>query len=836
MDVNYEVWGNPEDWRDASSYTYYGLGDFKRPKEGVNSYYNAYDNGSLVGGEVPTDLSLAFWGIGKGSILTKPMFLASYWDGDTIKTVAEPINDEEKSSVPCILGYASDGEGQYSLSWWNRYAPADNPGEAEWSTSNVINIWSMYREIFTAFNYQKVMLVPFVRVALGSPTSGWNETYVSLKQYIDGMVTGGAYANYNKILAIGYQLAVGEGGDDNRSTGNKELSINIPVNIKGSSRHWEGVKSNRQRDWLWFATEYGINTMLDSGMLNPGSYSYARSITPYRRLGAVDFSSLHNIGDGETGLCYKYCENYKEPSDTGYGQVPIPYYYDPDDEIWKINDSQPWNTNVADPFPYIECTTANKNVVRDYILGQIAYLGFPFVYDPSMATRGKIGDIGVYLPVFDDNGITTGEYKEGTAALELPNAEWVDGREGSGYDPTKPDGGGGDEDEGITVRPSTPSFTLAGHGTKCYALVESDIDEIFDDIYGRSSSSWSKLIKGLEMFGADPMGAIISFKWYPYSFSSTTNSAVYLGNTAINPLHQYPVIDSTANSCKSTTATYKWDVARNFVNSRKTTCRLYLPFYGFYELPLPLIISKTLSVYMSYNVPDELATWVISFDDVIYDFVECDPSIDIPLTGSNAAQIALTKRNTALSIATQVGATAAAIAVGATMQAPALGAAVGELGAIYSGAGTIGGVIQSLPWLEASSARALAAGGAAAAGIGAGGVASGANILNRISNAKMQIGHLMTNLPYHGAASSTTFLNLPMYPYIQFIQNVKMQGWNEAEYKIKVGIACDKWVTTNSMPANSLLQTTGIANMDVNDLELAEVQELNEILQSGFCK
>ena len=437
MDVNYEVWGNPEDWRDASSYTYYGLGDFKRPKEGVNSYYNAYSNGSLVGGEVPTDLSLAFWGIGKGSILTKPMFLASYWDGGTIKTVAEPINDEEVSSVPCILGYASDGEGQYRLSWWNRYAPTDNPGEAKWSTGSVINIWSMYREIFTAFNYQKIMLVPFVRVALGSPTSGWNETYVSLKQYIDGMVTGGTYVNHTKILSIGYQLAIGD-GEDNRSTGNKELSVNTLVNVKGSTRHWEGVKSNRQHDWKWFATEYGINTMLDSGMLNPGSYSYARSITPYRRFGAVDFSGLHNIGDGETGLSYKYCENYKEPSDTGYGQVPIPYYYDPDNDLWKINDSLPWNTNYADPFPYIECNITNKNQVRDYILEQIAYLGFPFVYDPALASRGKIGDIGVYLPVFDGDGITTGEYAEGTAALALPNAEWVDAREGSGYDPFKP--------------------------------------------------------------------------------------------------------------------------------------------------------------------------------------------------------------------------------------------------------------------------------------------------------------------------------------------------------------------------------------------------------------
>lgn len=608
MDVNYEVWGQSQEWRDASSYTYYGLGDFKRPKTGVNSYYNAYDNGSLVGGEVPTDLSLAFWGIGEGSILAHPMFLASYWDGDTIKTAAEPINDEEISSVPCILGYASDGEGQYTLSWWNRYAPADNPGEAAWSTGNVINIWSMYREIFTAFNYQKVMLVPFVRVALGSPTDGWGETYVSLKAYMDGMVTGGTYVNHTKILSIGYQLAIGD-GESNRSTGNKELSINIPVNIKGSSRHWEGDKSGGRHDWQWFATDYGINTMLDSGMLNPGSYSYARSITPYRRLAAIDFSSLHTIGDGETGLCYKYCNNYKEPDNTQYNSVHIPYYYNPNDGMWQINDYTPWNTNVADPFPYIECTTANKNEVRDYILKQIAYLGFPFVYDPDMARSGKIGDIGVYLPKFDENGITTGEYEEGTAALALPNAQWIDGREGSGYDPTKPPTPPGEDDTGDLENSTYGNYGYTG-GNKLYSLTQAEVDTFMSTInayYTPASGDTPEDIQNkkdrlqLDFKGSNPFNYIVGLYALPISLGFTDAGTINLGpvDTGITARLVQPDVSRHLNFGE-------WKITPQFNDFRDyapyTSIELYIPLCGTVQLDPADVMGHTVKVDALYDL------------------------------------------------------------------------------------------------------------------------------------------------------------------------------------------------------------------------------------------
>lgn len=64
----------------------------------------------------------------------------------------------------------------------------------------------------------------------------------------------------------------------------------------------------------------------------------------------------------------------------------------------------------------------------------------------------------------------------------------------------------------------------------------------------------------------------------------------------------------------------------------------------------------------------------------------------------------------------------------------------------------------------------------------------------------------------------------------------ELGGTSKAEYMLKVGHACDIFTTMDKMPENSLLQTTGMANMSSAGMELAEANELNTILQSGFYR
>ena len=64
----------------------------------------------------------------------------------------------------------------------------------------------------------------------------------------------------------------------------------------------------------------------------------------------------------------------------------------------------------------------------------------------------------------------------------------------------------------------------------------------------------------------------------------------------------------------------------------------------------------------------------------------------------------------------------------------------------------------------------------------------------------------------------------------------ELGGTSKAEYMLKVGHACDLFTTLDKMPENSLLQTTGTANMGTDGMLIDEVKELNDILQSGFYR
>ena len=64
----------------------------------------------------------------------------------------------------------------------------------------------------------------------------------------------------------------------------------------------------------------------------------------------------------------------------------------------------------------------------------------------------------------------------------------------------------------------------------------------------------------------------------------------------------------------------------------------------------------------------------------------------------------------------------------------------------------------------------------------------------------------------------------------------ELGGTSKAEYMLKVGHACDIFTTMDKMPENSLLQTTGCANIGTDGMLIDEVKELNTILQSGFYR
>ena len=496
---------------------------------------------------------------------------------------------------------------------------------------------------------------------------------------------------------------------------------------------------------------------------------------------------------------------------------------------------------IADARKYTE------DEFREAVRHSLACFGMFFADSETVAKQGKLDDPEMHLGTIV-GGIGYGDYTSGKDNRKQPQWNWKSMSEND-YDPTSPPEPG--DDPAASSDPMLPtglSWTLATAGGAIWALDNVDIKQVWKDIFGKD-------IK-LKDFGDNPMNAILSLEWTPFIWSSGTSGPVVLGSQVVNPNHVYPLIESFETAEKHASGQMKFDFNKNFYNARNMQARLFLPFYGYYELPTAQLLSSQLRLDFYYNVPDELGVYIISYDKVIYDFVECSCKIDIPVTGSNAAAIKENKKQQALTIATQVASMATtAIAAGLGLK---FSGAVSTLKDVYSGAGNIVDTVSSIPWLEEAEFKKVSAGGAA---IGAGTnrlIKQGIGLYNTVNNAQIQRATLKTNLPYHGSALQTTFLHMSMKPYVQIFKNAimgdlntdpngtvkeeggtvkeELGGTSKEQYMLKVGHACDIFTTMDKMPENSLLQTTGCANMGTDGMLIDEVKELNDILQSGFYR
>ena len=592
----------------------------------------------------------------------------------------------------------------------------------------------------------------------------------------------------------------------------------------------------------------------------------------YRTGGQPTFNRIQVNGLGfstddqyrNTNMAGNFCDKEQSFSDITYKQRPLLYRV-VNSQLTEVKEG---DAVVYDTYQYYKLVsiyevsgsdTFTKDQILALIKHEVAFYGFEFYICWGNASAGtfEVGSDDLYLPKFDEHLITTGNYTSGTASLSEPNATWGNVFDDNmpeydtEYNPSPTPGPSPrptPDPNPNPIYPSTPSFTLAGKGTTCYALRDGDMDDILAAVFGREESDWEDLLNGLKFYGADPMAAIISYKWYPFTFNPTPEATVRLGGVEVSST-LYSYFNNVGDTLKTDSFTFWAGLDKNFINSRHTVARLWLPFYGFYSLPIQNFISEELEVEFHYNVPDELGVWIISFGDVIYDFVECNPSIDIPLSaidyrGQKYAQISsvINYGSSAINGLSGLASGVASMATGGSLGLGGLETmrtenGYGSIGSMLKAQG-VAGTMTAFDSDQVGTRSALIQ-GAGMLGSGAsqsfnslGGAITG--IANNYASTRRTLNQLAINVPLHGAAGTTTFLNLPMAPYVQIFRNIVIDDYNEGQYKLKNGHACDKWVTASEMPSNSLCQTSGIADIDTSGMELREVQELNSILQNGF--
>lgn len=248
--------------------------------------------------------------------------------------------------------------------------------------------------------------------------------------------------------------------------------------------------------------------------------------------------------------------------------------------------------------------------------------GIGFIGSPSVSDFSLMKNWGICLNPTDGSTVT------------IIYDEYPEGGEPDDYEPpiiddSDPDITTPDPDKGNGTLPDSNTNEGINLLTVSYRLTENNMHKLGDFLWKGGFFSNIKLLNN------SPIENIVSLKIMPCSVSAET-SEIVIGNvdTDINAdrVTNIPVVD--VGSIKYT------GYYNNFLDyAPYTQAYIFLPFIGFYELDPAHCINNTLSVKYAFDVIMGQCKAMLFVNNIYITSYEGACGIDVPLVGSNRAQL-----------------------------------------------------------------------------------------------------------------------------------------------------------------------------------------------------
>lgn len=367
--------------------------------------------------------------------------------------------------------------------------------------------------------------------------------------------------------------------------GQRSPDITVTMNSKNIERYLEDAEENTggytKSD---FKIEYEYPTykigLLGAPIMNPNDQAFKYLGTVKDKSGVYDntrYSSWKELTD------MNFTDKYTQLGDMLDGVVTYSLYAQLNFRI-KLNDE----------------------IFSSWCYFNIGYIGSPSVTDfASMKNAG-----GVLSTSVDDGSTVTIIYDE------LPPDE---------DDYETPDDDFPDPDE------TAPSgYDLDSALTQTYKVSNVQLNQLGDYLWG------SSFIKDIKLINSNPIENIVSCKRIPFDVPAGVPRNIVLGNLTSdangNIVSSLPIID---------VGSIKYDgYYGNFLDySPYTRLILFLPFCGFTEVDPSVVTGKTLSIKYAIDVILGKCRAMLFVDGAYYASHDGDFGVDIPLTGSNRAQV-----------------------------------------------------------------------------------------------------------------------------------------------------------------------------------------------------
>jgi len=621
MQINEEIWGNPdEDW--VSVATDYNAIDAKIPASDRQTLQSGFTN-EVFPLNTPMDWSIAPWGINAKSMIV-PSYTWAWTENGEYKCNSQRIHRYDDTlrvadSIPFILCFNDYTDSEFSvLRNLSRYTP---------DVTTVPSQNPFKNRIICDFNYQKLFIVPII---------GASSTLSADTQFSDAASYFSTYHTSRPFIKqIAYRLYARR-----QSTGSWEWNSGLSL-IK------DFQPDNLEFTNFWFPF---TNGHIVKG--NPANSFYP--FYPYTGYGAVR-TEISGLPTSEQEAMAQSTAGV----DAGIAVRGVAEWYD--NGRTQLISSSAFYTYYGK-----EVTNDNWSEVQQNLLKEFAYIGLPFWLSLETAPNFSLQSENAYLPKFDSDGITTGEYVTSiTDKIREPNYTWENNlHEVTNYDPSQrvP------KYEKYDVNDEVSEFAIPNFlGLRMYRLDATSFIEFLQEFTTESETS--------ETF-EDIVKRVLTLRAMPYPFLSDAGEIlerIKIGSwemtTQAYRMNYAP--NSGANLETITTRIPRYyDDFRD--DTPYTNISLYCPFCGTMELDPTIYLGHEVHLRAAQNIFTGEIMWYIFVDGHLHDTMNGMANVDVPLSGENWGTYAqlqmMLKSNRVENIATGVNAVLGNIA-GATVSA-----------------------------------------------------------------------------------------------------------------------------------------------------------------------
>lgn len=782
--VNENFWGSENSWVSYDNDVTFS------PATNKENYTFAYGrNGENPPTQLPDgekfDLSCAPWGIGGDSILCKLSYMLPICDSNLPlseqKIFTFPVDSEKYGkphpiiltgsrhcTVPGSVLSNTYGQQDGRIHLSDSYEPAFTPA---YSAVSDKSFWT--QNVICNFDYSKIVLVPYI---VTTPGTSYDASNINSNSY-DYFTFSNVLSNWSTIeghKAIrGIQFDAYFGSAGSRSNHGAGFQINIPQLYPKI----ENVDPQQGTP----------NPTVDTSTLISNGYHLLTSTTMGKVI-SNGFNKMHYYDDVDT----------KEKSLqwwSGHGN-PVSHM----DKNWIIFQENPSVSGDKAIRPIFDYSGKTAEQVVNYFIKQVALLGFAFCLNPS-DVQGIIGENNsICLPVFDNNGITTGKYKQGIECRELPNFTWRDDVwDKNKYNPyqQRDDIDQGDLD-------NSGRWNMFPATLKAYAMDFNDIAVLINSLNDLYSASQHPIEQNMiDYQGSNPSDYIVGLYGTPCELVlSNTPETIKIGGVSFTG-HEANTINMTANGlfdCGSVRVPAEFSDFRDY--EPYTTIELYLPLCGTITLDTAFFVGHDVNVVYTYDVLTMSCTACVYRDGItLYATVNGTIGAELPLSALRMGDY----QNTIHSLESAHKQNNIRLATSA------VGVGVGAV---------------SLLAAPETGGLSLAAGAGILAGLG--GVAGG---LYQASDINYQISHKYPALSQTGSADAQNgFSAGSMYPYL-FIKRVKMlPEYDDEVYAHTIGHACNINATLDTVSGYTVATNVDLSGFTASS---EEKQMISDLLSRG---